>query len=423
MLPHHSLLVVALPFSGAHSKPKHRHPRTTSSRCGLVAATLVLGLLASVPAGAGPDCRAVQLSEPLGWPTSAAWYRSPSGPALLVADVSRTDGYLFSVSLQGEVDAAPGAVAERGRSSFISFVRASEDAIFVEDKLAGKVLSYDLALNEERASFDLSKLAFERGGALLDLLDWSPRQGSLLGLGYVRQGDHSGHAVLEIAPNGQTRVVEQVASGEEQEAWFEQTAGNLTAVGGEGFFLDLASGPALKRLDAGAKNLTELSRPVAERYAGGPRLAASRAWQAEQALKTELPGSGKRQAFLYFDLLEKSATVSGILSWQDRDRLYLLTKGAMSAAGETSWTLLEIDPATGREVQKILLPTTAAHVTVIPPAGKGTEWAILERTRVARRAADGAPTFSSSRVLLIAPSAIESPPPAWQKPGASPPCG
>lgn len=396
----------------------------TASLCVLAAVSLGVGLLLRVPARAsvGADCRAVTLTERLSWPTSAAWYRSPGGPALLVADVSRVDGHLFAVSLAGRVEAAPGAAAKRGHSSFTSFVRAGDDAILVEDESAGSVLSFDLELNEERAFLDLSTLELERGGALVDLLDWTPWQGGLLGLGYVRQGDYSGLALLEIERSGEARIVERVASGDESKAWFEQTAGNLAAVGGDGFFLDLAAGPApaLKRVDRGANNSTVLG-PATERFAGGPRLATSREWQAEQQLKTVLPGSGKRRAFIYFDLLEKSDSVAGILSWEER--LYLLAKGAMSEAGETSWTLVEVDPATGREVRRLLLPTTAAHVTVIPPAGEGTAWAVLERARVGRRAADGAPTFSSSRILFISPAAITSPPPAWQKPGTPPRCG
>ncbi len=419
LLPRPTSSEPAAPLTNLTRSPIRQ--RRARARCAWLLTAASLSLLAALPTpaqgGAAKDCIAVPLSEPLAWPSSGAWYQAPGGPGLLIADVARDPHHLFTVDLTGSVSLAP--LPDRGQFGFAAFVRPGDDEILVEDK-AGKLLALSPDLSRQRVAIDLRQVRVTGGGKLADVLDWTWSNGKLLTVAYLDGNSAPGYYLTEIDQAGLARPVEPLAPSDLAKTWYAQTAGNLAGLGGDGYFLDLAAGPSLKRLAAGANNAVGLTA-TAPAFAGGPRLDRSRLWQEEQALKMVLPGSSKRQAFLYFDLLERSAVVAGLLRAGTGD-LFLLTKQTMNAAGETLWTLVELSPTTGKEVRRVVLPTAAAHLTVIPPGPEGAQWAILERARVGRRAADGAPTFSSSRLLLLSADAIAHPPVAWQRALQPPRC-
>ena len=76
-----------------------------------------------------------------------------------------------------------------------------------------------------------------------------------------------------------------------------------------------------------------------------------------------------------FAALTDQDFVSGIYIWEDR--LFVLTL-SNTPFGDTMkrWSLIEIDPDTGEEIAKFLLPSRAPHLMVVPG---DRHWAIIEK--------------------------------------------
>ena len=82
----------------------------------------------------------------------------------------------------------------------------------------------------------------------------------------------------------------------------------------------------------------------------------------------------------------------------DRDSLYVLMRN--SAGAETVWDLYRLDPQNDEIVSKVRLPTTAAHVSLLP----GSTYWVLEESSSGLES----PFRSPIRLLLLDASAIRA---------------
>lgn len=82
----------------------------------------------------------------------------------------------------------------------------------------------------------------------------------------------------------------------------------------------------------------------------------------------------------YLQVLEETPRMAaGIYVDADSERLYLLGKANYAQHRKTEWWAVEIDPITGSERDRFLLPTEASHLTVVP--GKSF-WTLVEKDPV-----------------------------------------
>lgn len=108
---------------------------------------------------------------------------------------------------------------------------------------------------------------------------------------------------------------------------------------------------------------------------------------------------GREQAIRILQLVEVSRMAVSVFSWEGR--LALLVKEAMNASGHTSWSVIFLDPLSGEPVGvPVPLPTTAAHVTVIPGENN---WKIVERDPVQAVGSIGIPYLRTGS-MTIAPA-------------------
>jgi hypothetical protein len=141
----------------------------------------------------------------------------------------------------------------------------------------------------------------------------------------------------------------------------------IASVDGTGYFLAPQEGKA--RLfavepNAGKSELASLPADLASM----PAFSYRQEWLTARW--------GPRQATAHLRQVEISRMPMGLYGWDHE--LYLLAKEPMDSRGETTWWLARLDRSDGSLKSRIRLPTTAAHLTVIP----GDSWVVLEKAPV-----------------------------------------
>jgi hypothetical protein len=137
----------------------------------------------------------------------------------------------------------------------------------------------------------------------------------------------------------------------------------IASTAGETFFLSMAKHPALYRVRDGKAE--KLVNALPRQYATRPDF------------HTPPVVTNASQAVDRLAELETFSVPVGLYA-QD-GLLYLLTREP-APEGKTNWWLYQIDPAgTGSTFGRVLLPTKAHHLTVIPTPDRG--WMLIERGR------------------------------------------
>lgn len=125
-----------------------------------------------------------------------------------------------------------------------------------------------------------------------------------------------------------------------------------------------------------------------------------------QAILERTPGvPGTRQAFLFYQQMETASFAAGIYT-RGPDSLFLLVREALDGGKTAAWSIIRLNPHTGREIYRKRLPTTAAHLHVVP--GEHS-WALIEKAPVVPTTASLAPYMRvTSQVVIPAPWIEES---------------
>lgn len=312
--------------------------------------------------------RRVPLVPKPGWSVSGVW--STGGETLLLVDArtSQVLEYTQSGALMRRF-----SVPMEGTTVFSrpSWIRPWPRGYIVEQEDAGFVtVSPDF---EAREGFDLLEATRGTGLKNVAVFQWVPLSSEeLLALGDVQVGTgewKSGLLRVRLGHPPRVELVAELFSDPEELDVYLVGLQYLASLGGRGYFVEMSETPPVLmevRSEEGESAIRRL--PIFSKSARGG-LPFLRPYLSELGAVNEMPG--------VFAELERSFMVSGLYAWEGR--LYLLIRQPRRGAEGSTWSLTTVDPESGVTRGRIDLPTTAAHVTVIP----GPEsWAVLEKGRV-----------------------------------------
>jgi hypothetical protein len=161
-----------------------------------------------------------------------------------------------------------------------------------------------------------------------------------------------------MRPGGELEVVHRIAPLDPKFDLYRLSSPYLASVGGRTYFLDLSEPASLDVLPTGEEPKRYLTMlPSSSRSARISRRANLTEPEATTAL---------------YRAVEESSLPAGLYGF--RDSLYLLTRRPQD--GKTDWTLAQLDPGSGKELRSVSLPTSAAHLTVVPGE---RYWALVEK--------------------------------------------
>jgi len=308
-----------------------------------------------------PDaCRRVSLAPQPAWLTSGAW----SDTGILLAD--SLHGQLLHYDLDGAL-----------RQVFLSPVVGSEGPLRVEQLIvspdgapvvqaSGRLIWLDGRYRPTRQV----ELTGRRGShgvlqAVYQLTLVSPNEAFVVGdLQQTNENWIRGVIHVRLRAGGKLESVHRIAPLDPYFDLYRLGNPYLASVGGRAYFVDLREPASLNILATGR----EPKRRLAILSSSGP--------SARMARRADL-GEPEATTALY-RALEESASPAGLYGF--RGFLYLLTRRP-GQEGKTSWTLTRLDPADGKELYSVSLPTSAPHLTVIPGEH---HWALVEKGPVER---------------------------------------
>jgi hypothetical protein len=211
-------------------------------------------------------------------------------------------------------------------------------------------------------------------GDLVAIYQWVPLGGSeFFVFGDVLQGDY-GTSVFFRVPHDQPaqfQVIEQVALTDPGRRFYLLGMPFIAAVDGVPYYLVMGEVPYLT--SPGRK--------------GDEKLAIITLDQGKRAInRPQLPEEiGRRASRDIFRALAQSTFPAGLFGWHGS--LYVLVH---SSQGRNIWTLLKLDPRTGKTLWQRRIESTANHLTVVP----GEQyWAFIERGRLEEAGVQEFPSF------------------------------
>lgn len=191
------------------------------------------------------------------------------------------------------------------------------------------------------------------------IFNWVPVADTVLAFADVEERNSywaSGWVRISLASPGNHEMLRSVPLNAWERRIYPLGLPYLTSLGTNGYFL--ASDGAGIRLFR-----VSLGQP------GGPVRELS-------GLLLNLPllpgGGGAEAAIARYRELERSSAPAGL--YGNQGKLYLLTRRLGSAG--TEWLLHRLDPETGSELGRLVLPVTASNLLIIP--GK-KHWAVIEK--------------------------------------------
>lgn len=342
---------------------------------GLLVSVLALGLTAGlsgfgdVAAAAGEQVRRVELKPEPGWSISGVW--SEEGDSLLLVDAFRSQVLEYSTS--GELLHSHD-VPLQGSTMFSrpSQIQPWPGGYIVEQEDAGFVV-VDTAF-DPRQEVDLLAGSAKSAARAHAIYLWTPLGADrLVALGDAQMADGSWKTGLFLVSLKNPLQLDLLTELEDEDALDVYLVGldYLASVGDRAYFVEMWKSPPqiveVRRLEDGSGETRRLAIfPEAARAGRAPFL---RPYLSEASGLNQLPN-------LYAEI-ERSFMVSGIYGWEDH--LYLLVRRPDAGVVGSRWSLTKVDPEKEAIVGQIELPTTAAHVTLIP----GPDfWAVLEKGKV-----------------------------------------
>ncbi len=342
----------------------------------------------------------VGFSEQLYWVTSGAW--APDGD-LLLADVLAES--VVRVSRAGEMEVqrifdADTTGSGKPRPSFLHVDSAGN--LFLEDKRsrAIRIASINNFLGVENQT-DLNQASrdFENGEAVLKTIyDWQPVKDGFVAYADLDYPDMRGpgqfkSAFVYFGADDLKEIIGRTMDGlsDVRNHYLRNMPYIASLNGGEDvFILQMEEVPSILRLrlSKGAVLEKEELRGFPEGFRTCPKLERKPEWiRARQ---------GARQATAFYKKIQDSRMAAGLYAWGGK--LFLAAKDAIAPSEKTEWWMIELDPSTGSEVRRVLLPTAAAHVTIVPG---DEDFAVIEKGRVEGLGRFGAPFMPISSMVLI----------------------
>lgn len=397
------------------------------SRQGLSIWLLVVGLLLLQVAAAAADdqCLSVRLQEEMIWPTSGIWSDVAGETALLVVDPLR-NGYIGEIlriqPTTGEVRPAYGRESGMALKDATSLpgaptiLRANnrgevaalldQGSVFKEEEVyphvsiisARLTVQKSLSIEDELRSWD-NKNAVSQNVTVAGIFNAVPMGDGFLVFADFNEPDGqggtvptTGFAYLDSAGNAQ--IFERLEAGDPVFNHYTRSDSYLAAIDDVGYILRLNRTPSIARVTlAGLEDIDREGENFPKDFKIRPLL-------------TSQPGMpGAREAVIFYKIMESSRMVSGLFAWGED--LYLLGKSEINDRDETSWWLTQIDSTTGAEKEetRVLLPTTAASLVVVP----GERWVFLEREPVRRFGKLQAPWAPTVSMKLVPASWLANP--------------
>lgn len=354
----------------------------------------VLPLLASAPGVAvadggarpgEPGCRRVPLDPRPAWAFHGRW--SEDGESLVLADVGA--GVLRVYDRDGRLART---VARPGPGA-LEFNRPSA----IQPLPGGSLMSDGtrfLWLDEQLVptrSYDLAAVPVAPGGTVRGLFEWAAADGRTYGIGDVLLPDgswRSGFLSMPVEDPTAHRLARELPLRDREEFdHYLMGDPHVAAVGGRGYFLAMAAPPRI--LEVGGEAAPRRLESFPEGFDRLPALPLH---------------GGFKSAEIRYRAYEGARLPVALLG--RGERLYVLTRepAADGGARGTRWSVTRIDPRADRVEGSVVLPTRAAHLTLIPGPKR---WAVLEKGRVERYGEQPIPS------LLLIPA-------AWLEGDASP---
>lgn len=352
----------------------------------LLAVPFVTSATASNTERSVPACSRAALESPPTWSWSGAW--THDGSRLLLVDV--LSGELLVYDTQGRLI----QTIRRPGTGPLDFNRANaivatQDGFVLRDGVNHFVfLSADLTPQR-----GLSTEKIEPGvhGMPRSFFNWTVASGSLYGLGDVRTADEgwdAGWLEMDLEDPHRNRIFRPAPAREGLHRLYRKGYPYAASEGERVYFLIMEEegvgilqvAPRIRRLQAFPEGFDSLPQPP----------------DAD---------SGRRTPLVY-RFLQSATYPTGIYAWEQR--LFVLSRSP-AGDGKTRWELHSLDPEQDEHVGTLVLPTEAAHLSVIPGP---TRWAVVEKPPVERK--EGVVHQPVERVTFLA-SRLFREPGAWSR--------
>lgn len=356
-----------------------------------------------------PDrCYRLSFSEnrPFYWVTSGAW--SEGGQRLLLVDTYKSE--ILGVSLQSgavsgwdQVVDDLELVALGNRVQQPRQIHAGEDGWFLLDEQRGSsLLRLDSSLEFMSTEVAVANRVFYDSEArdsevrvqrIYDFVEISAgflavvsMERTLLGQGVVGVED----AFVYFDQGNRIQVLERLAGDDPTRALYTRNVQLLASLGSCGYIMRLAAGAGIDEICPNDSSDRSLNL-VPEEFNGVLDLS-------------NLPRDDPRRAVEIYTREERAEIAVGLYPFEGY--LYLLGKEGVGDDWGTTWWLLKVDPLDGSVQGRVRLPTTAAHLTVVPGM---RFWALVEKGRVENVGRIHGPYMDISSVVIVPASWLKKP--------------
>lgn len=337
-----------------------------------------------------------EFSRPLYWPTSAVW--TPAfGSDLLVVDVLQ-DRLLLS-STEGNLTDLPEAMSAARALTHPSQVRSSDELIWVEDEAEDTVTVFDRESLDRVREIRLKETRFEPADGdsvehLAVIYDWIPVGEGLLVFGDAKKagsagGDGSWSMVLAfLSPDGSGEVLRRLPISWPERQRYKETLRYFAEAAGSGFVLLFGDQTEVLRVDRSGKETELLALPDELTDSVSPTVPK----------EAGLDGPERATRF-YRNLEEADRVLYGL--YGAGDELFLLLRQRYAATSLATWELVPVDPRSGELGPRVLVPSRAPHLGVVPGE---SNWALIEKSGVEGVPPYQAPFMQSLSLAVFRPA-------------------
>lgn len=292
--------------------------------------------------------RRVELSEPPFWTQSGAW--ALNGESLLLVDALR--GQIRGYDLSGQFT---GTFFGHGKRDPIMVHNGPSGSLWIEYE-DGLILRMATQVRHNQ----LTKITGLSGkpGKLLALFGWVPlTEREVLGFCEIQRGANVFGAIVRVDLDvAGYEVIREVQPSSVQQ-YFRVGQQYIAQVNGQPYFVLMERNPVISRHER-----------------ADLRLLRGTAHGVRPFTRPELPlRVTMEKTRLLFSRLQASDSPAGLYGWNGF--LYLLAREPAEGGG-TIWSLVKIDPESGRATWNRRIDSRAAHMFVIPG---DRYWAFVEK--------------------------------------------
>lgn len=329
--------------------------------------------------------------RPILWPTSAVW--SEDAESLHLVDSMWSQG--LTITLEGTISANRALVttsAQSGRAAQPLQIRQRQNGYLALDAAnPSRLLHFEslsnasgitTAKNRPPGRLEVSTGA---SGEIRVVYDWSPFEDGIVAFGDIEDDRRNWHSAFIVLNEQGNRVLSRLPITDLARDYYLRNVRYIASSNNTNYILLMNKEPSIGAVEPGAREIRALPF-FPEDYRTRPQLDRTPQWTQT--------GQGARQATAFYQTMETSKMPVGLYAWGGH--LFVLAKEA-SINGETAWWLIRVSPQDGAELARTRLPTTAAHLTVVP----GEMWALFEKGPVQGLAPFGGPYMSTTSMVLV----------------------